>query len=88
MSNYMNYSLLFYTNHNIYPDISGSKSFSQCDPNFNKLYQTNNLYIKNNPSNSFIRYSNSNPNIIINKNTKNLPLSVQLNLLIQNNNNT
>ncbi len=76
----MNYSLLLYTNQNKTMDVSGSKSFSQSIP----LYEANNSYIKNKQSNSYIRYSNYNPNVILNKNTNNLPLSVQLNLQYQN----
>jgi hypothetical protein len=45
----------------------------------NSFYNTqqNDLFIKNLPfvTNHFVRYSNENPNIILNKNTNNLPLS-------------
>lgn len=74
MSSYMNHSLLQTFYQYKYNISNGSKSYTFCDQN------QNNLYVKKMPYNSYMRYSNDNPNIILNKYTNNLPLSRQLHI--------
>ncbi len=60
--NFKNYNSMYH----------GSNSYSFQDP------IQNNLHIKKVANSSYVRYANENPNIILNKQTNNLPLSVQL----------
>lgn len=54
---------------------SGNKTFSYVSNS------QNDLFIKNVPIANYVRYTNDNPHIVLNKNTQELPLSYKMNLL-------